>query len=567
MDILAEHAARKTAKLEVVVSGVEGYMGDYVLGSNWLTFCPILRSAKHALPLANPKPKAPKLKPSDVTESDQEDGSGKVGEKKRKKDSEPSSSEDKKTLKKKTKGKGKGPRVVHVTAEKVHEILGLPIGGISLYDLPERREDDEFVQLWLSQFAPKKKKRIFATDITKKLVRSTRVDFMFKVNFLMLFVNVMGKADTMRAFVNLSVVRVFAKTQILLELTGVISFTAEYPLVSNLIVFQSFAQDLLSRTEIICEIIKEKLSSISKEKAEVETLLRDANKEFSNDDNVKQLFELYEGFFKETVLLKEEKAHKAPQNVKPKSAAVKTKEAAEKPKPVENVKELAEKPKEPVEKAQEAPQNVKPKPAAVKTKEATKNPMPAENVKELAEKPKEPAEKAHKAPQNVKPKPAAVKTKKVAEKPMPAENVKELAEEPKEPAGGDYHVVPAAVMKVKGHELHDWPRVVEPVNMVQPSTPKRVFSSPNKEYVKPVKTINTPYMCRRIDVTARCKRIECVLGNSLFPMEGDKYETVFQSLGGYRELSLVRVNMETLAPTLCIDANVIDCWVALLNFE
>nr|GEX77509.1 ubiquitin-specific protease 13 [Tanacetum cinerariifolium] len=102
----------------------------------------------------------------------------------RKKDFEPSFSEDEKPLKKKTKGKGKGPR--------------LPIGGIS---------DDEFVQLWLSQFAPKKKKRIFATDIAEKLVRSTRVDFMFKVNFLMLFANVMGKAYTMRAFVNLSVVR------------------------------------------------------------------------------------------------------------------------------------------------------------------------------------------------------------------------------------------------------------------------------------------------------------------------------------------------------------------------
>ncbi|GKD01187.1 hypothetical protein Tco_1171461 [Tanacetum coccineum] len=97
--------------------------------------------------------------------------------------------------------------VVHVTPEKVHEILGLPIGGISLYDLPERREDDEFVQLWLSQFASKKKKQIFSTDIDEKLVRSTRVDFMFKVNFLMLFANVMGKADTMKAFVNLSVVR------------------------------------------------------------------------------------------------------------------------------------------------------------------------------------------------------------------------------------------------------------------------------------------------------------------------------------------------------------------------
>nr|GEU78417.1 hypothetical protein [Tanacetum cinerariifolium] len=95
----------------------------------------------------------------------------------------------------------------HVTAENVIEILGLPIGEISLYDLPERREDDEFVQLWLSQFALKKKKQIFATDIAEKLVRSTRVDFMFKFNFLMLFANVIGKVDTMRAFVNLSVVR------------------------------------------------------------------------------------------------------------------------------------------------------------------------------------------------------------------------------------------------------------------------------------------------------------------------------------------------------------------------
>nr|GEY03043.1 hypothetical protein [Tanacetum cinerariifolium]GEY03044.1 hypothetical protein [Tanacetum cinerariifolium] len=203
---------------------------------------------------------------------------------------------------------------------------------------------------------------------------------------------------------------------------------------------------VLPHTEkkIICEMIEEKLSRISKEKAEVETLLRDANKEFPNNDN---------------------KAH---QNVKPKPAAVKTKEAAKKPKPAENVKELAEKPKEPAEKVQEAPQNVKPKPAAVKTKEATKKPKPVENVKELAEKPKEPADKAQKAPQN------------------------ELAEKPKEPAGDDYHVVPAAtVMKAEDREE--------------------------------------------------------------FKVETFTHETVFQSLGGYRELSSVRVNMETLAPTLCID--------------
>nr|GFB56931.1 hypothetical protein [Tanacetum cinerariifolium] len=212
-------------------------------------------------------------------------------------------------------------------------------------------------------------------------------------------------------------------------------------------------------------MIEEKLSSISKEKAKVETLLRDANKEFPNYDNVKQLFEQYKGFFKETVLLEEAKVHKAPQNVKPKPTAVKTKEAAKKPKPTENVKELAKKPKEPAEKAQKAPQNVKPKPAAVKTKEA--------------------AEKQCRL---------------------------------------------------------------------------RMMS-----YMPGLGLLCLSIWI--IDVTARYKRIEFVLGNSLFAMEGDKYETVFQSLGGYRELSSVHVNMETLAPTLWIDANVIDCWVTLLNFE
>nr|GFB21605.1 hypothetical protein [Tanacetum cinerariifolium] len=201
--------------------------------------------------------------------------------------------------------------------------------------------------------------------------------------------------------------------------------------------------------KIICEMIEEKFSRIYKEKAEVETLLRDANKEFSNDDNVKQLFEQYKSFFKETVLLEEAKAQEVPQNVKPKPAAVKTKEAAEKPKPAENVKELAEKPKEPAEKAQEAPQNVKPKPAAVKTNEAVENPKPAENVKKVAKKPKEPAEKAQEALQ---------------------------------------YWIDGNIDWVGEDELHDWPQVVQPINMVQPSTPKRVFSSPSKGYVKPVKT-------------------------------------------------------------------------------
>nr|GEV96831.1 hypothetical protein [Tanacetum cinerariifolium] len=43
-------------------------------------------------------------------------------------------------------------------------------------------------------------------------------------------------------------------------------------------------------------------------------------------------------------------------------------------------------------------------------------------------------------------------------------------------------------------------------------------------------------------------------------------ETVFQACSG-QDVSSVRVNMETLAPRLWIDANVIECWVAILNHE
>ncbi|GJV83676.1 ulp1 protease family, C-terminal catalytic domain-containing protein [Tanacetum coccineum] len=173
--------------------------------------------------------------------------------------------------------------------------------------------------------------------------------------------------------------------------------------------------------------------------------------------NVKQLFEQYKGFFKETVLLEEAKAQKAPQNVKPKPAAVNTKEAAEKPKPAENVKELAEKAKELAEKSQKAPQNVKPKPAAVKTKEWLKS-------------------------------------------------------------------------------QRSWLVMI----------------------------------IRRIVVTARCKKgFVFVLGNAGFAHGWDKFETVFQSLGGYHDLSSVRVNMETVSssglstptrhffPTGCINQGII----------
>ncbi|GJU64965.1 hypothetical protein Tco_1246800 [Tanacetum coccineum] len=97
--------------------------------------------------------------------------------------------------------------IIHVTPEKGHEILGVPLGGTSIFDLPEISLDDPFVKEWFKQFDPKPLKEIRACDIARKLVLSKTVDIMFKVNFLMLFANVMGTADTIKAIVNLTVLR------------------------------------------------------------------------------------------------------------------------------------------------------------------------------------------------------------------------------------------------------------------------------------------------------------------------------------------------------------------------
>ncbi|GJV53921.1 hypothetical protein Tco_1449662, partial [Tanacetum coccineum] len=47
----------------------------------------------------------------------------------------------------------------------------------------------------------------------------------------------------------------------------------------------------------------------------------------------------------------------------------------------------------------------------------------------------------------------------------------------------------------------------------------------------------------------------------------DKIETVFETTSGEEKVLGIRLNMETLSPGLCIDANVVDCWAEILNYE
>ena len=105
-----------------------------------------------------------------------------------------------------------------VTPKKVHEILGIPFGGKSLFDLPERSPDDPFVKKWFKQFNNRKLKDIHLPDLAATLVGAKKIDFMFKVNFLMLFANTMCLADTMKGFLNLTVLKRIREDTIISEI-------------------------------------------------------------------------------------------------------------------------------------------------------------------------------------------------------------------------------------------------------------------------------------------------------------------------------------------------------------
>ncbi|PWA86068.1 ulp1 protease family, C-terminal catalytic domain-containing protein [Artemisia annua] len=107
---------------------------------------------------------------------------------------------------------------------------------------------------------------------------------------------------------------------------------------------------------------------------------------------------------------------------------------------------------------------------------------------------------------------------------------------------------------------------MEPMGVGIPATrASDVSPSPIKRLVKPPSYLLSPYMNKKTRVELKMTRPEFILGNSIFAMRGEKLERVFETHSG--ELYSVRLIMETLAPGLEVDANVIDCLAAILNHE
>ncbi|GJR75323.1 hypothetical protein Tco_0087688, partial [Tanacetum coccineum] len=406
--------------------------------------------------------------------------------------------------------------IIRVTPEKVHEILGVPLGGTSIFDLPEIPLDDPFVNEWFKQFDPKPLKKIRACDIAEKLVLTKTVDFMFKVNFLMLFANVMGTADTMKAIVNLTVLRrIREDTNIAgIDWCGFIhkclqgsSEPNTFPIIRHRPAIRNWTTTAMNRRQELeiqeqvigkldlhgewteseldqtegfydvgenvsrprtssvpptdkksfCSMIEEKISVISAEKIALEDLLKRANAEFKNDEKVIELYEKVRRLFKQYVFLEDFQADINYFDNNDDNGGGKNDDHG-----FHNV--------------------------GKKKESAAKDVVKKYGVN--------------------------------------AEN-----------DGVN------AVQEGEAHDLLVWPRAVQPLSAV---CPQRVVtrSSPKKSIVKPPSYLNSPYMNKRTKVIPLIKRLEFVLGNSLFAMQGDKYETVFQASFGY-DVSSVRVNMET----------------------
>ncbi|CAI9260749.1 unnamed protein product [Lactuca saligna] len=82
-----------------------------------------------------------------------------------------------------------------VTAESVHDMLGIPIGGTKLTQLDQWPKDDTSYDEWKQQF--KKDSIIRLSAIENVIVSTTQADFNFKLNFLVLFVNTFCESTSM----------------------------------------------------------------------------------------------------------------------------------------------------------------------------------------------------------------------------------------------------------------------------------------------------------------------------------------------------------------------------------
>ncbi|KVH99472.1 hypothetical protein Ccrd_022294 [Cynara cardunculus var. scolymus] len=83
--------------------------------------------------------------------------------------------------------------VIPVTVKKIHEMIGAPIGGAQLDSLVNDNCGVSAVEQWKSRYS---KPSLRVTDIVSEIIISDNGDWNFKLDFIMVFCNVMGQCKS-----------------------------------------------------------------------------------------------------------------------------------------------------------------------------------------------------------------------------------------------------------------------------------------------------------------------------------------------------------------------------------
>ncbi|PWA90757.1 hypothetical protein CTI12_AA097680 [Artemisia annua] len=497
---------------------------------------------------------------------------------------------------------------IHVTPELIHDMLGIPLGGTPLFSFEQRSVKDDFVKAWVNQFYPKSFKDIRNSDIATELVNAKKVDDFFKLNFLMLFSNTMGRCENMNGQLCLDVVRHIPENLPISEIDwcGYIHNCLQYntnpqgqcnytgPLTVLMLVYldstkfekfhvvrmrpailnwsttlmrqrmelelaerklgclqlnpewteaeakesEGFIDAGLSESsdkQVLFNKIQEKLSIMYSERHSLEAELVEAYKKYADDEKFGELYEKYSELFKKPVSLGEM--------------------GGDDPGSDNNDDENG---------GSDNDDSGNDRDSRKEEKEVNSQSEKGVDIPADSEKPTE----------NVVGVEDPVQGEKEADIVEPAEDYElEINSTPETYTQWLYN---NADLVNEGDTFDKGTREELVVPNADPATPERVATRaskgspeiilPEKRVVKPSSFLCSPYMNKKTKVVPRITKVEFMVGNSLFSMQGDKIETIFETRSGIK-VSSIRLNMETLAPGLCLDANVIDCWGAILNHE
>ncbi|PWA59440.1 hypothetical protein CTI12_AA391600 [Artemisia annua] len=95
------------------------------------------------------------------------------------------------------------------------------------------------------------------------------------------------------------------------------------------------------------------------------------------------------------------------------------------------------------------------------------------------------------------------------------------------------------------------------------SKPFKKTESDSDDEEKQSRCLQSPYLYKRVSTTEEITKDEILLARSIFCMQGEEAEQVFDD----QHVGLMRMNVQSLAPGLKIESPVIDTFASILNYE